>query len=115
MIGRGDKFEDLYILDTDTLKFASTIFVSNVSAHVWHNRLGHLSFKRLDALKNHLHCDVSRLNKAFPCYIFPLAKQRRLSFDSHNHMSQFPMIWCIVTLGGLTLFLHMLDINIFQL
>ena len=90
MIGRGDKFEDLYILDTDTLKFASTIFVSNVSAHVWHNRLGHLSFKRLDALKNHLHCDVSRLNKAFPCYIFPLAKQRRLSFDSHNHMSQFP-------------------------
>ena len=64
MIGGGDKFEDLYILDTDTLKSASTIFVNNFSAHVWHNRLGHLSFKCLDALKNHLHCDVSPLNKA---------------------------------------------------
>ena len=31
------------------------------------------------------------LNKALPCYICPLAKQRRLSFDYHNHMSQFPL------------------------
>ena len=77
MIGRGDKFEDLYILYIDTLKSASTIFVSNVSAHVWHNRLDRLSFKRLDALKNHLHCDVSRLNKTLLCYICPLAKQRQ--------------------------------------
>ena len=34
MIGRGDKFEDLYILDTDKLKYVSTVFVNNVSAHV---------------------------------------------------------------------------------
>ena len=52
MISRGEKFEDLYILDTNTLKSAFIVFVNNVLAHVWHNRLGHLSFKRLDALKN---------------------------------------------------------------
>ena len=59
MIGKGDKLEDLYILDTNTLKYVSTFFINNVLDHVWHNRLGHLSFKHLNALKNHLHYDVS--------------------------------------------------------
>ena len=59
MIGKGDKLENLYILDTNTLKYVSTFFINNVLDHVWHNRLGHLSFKHLNALKNHLHYDVS--------------------------------------------------------
>ena len=47
-------------------------------------------FSTFRCFEKSLHCDVSRLNKALPCHICPLEKQRRLSFDSHNHMSQFP-------------------------
>ena len=65
-------------------------YVNKVSVHVWHNRLGHLSDKRLDVLKNQLNCDISKSSEATPCYICPLAKQRKLSFVSHNNMSQFP-------------------------
>lgn len=90
MIGKGDKFEDLYVLDKSNLNSVSTTFVNTVPAHIWHSRLVHASFGHLDTLKHHLHCDGSRLNKADLSYICPLAKQRRLSFDSHNHTSQFP-------------------------
>ncbi|KAK0588496.1 hypothetical protein LWI29_001655 [Acer saccharum] len=51
MIGKGEKFEDLYVLDAATLNSVSTTYVNNVSTHIWHNRLGHLSFKKLDSLK----------------------------------------------------------------
>ncbi|KAL5565554.1 hypothetical protein UlMin_028718 [Ulmus minor] len=87
MIGRVDKVQDLYILNLNSISHA---FVNNVSAHIWHNRLGHISFKRLDSLKDQLKCDVTRLHKSDPCYICPLAKQRRLPFESNNHLSKFP-------------------------
>ena len=78
-------------LNADSLNSISATFVNNVSSHIWHNRLGHLSSKRLDILKDQIQCDTSRFSKfVTPCYICPLAKQRRLSFASHNHMSQFP-------------------------
>ena len=41
-------------------------------------------------MKGHLHCYTIKCNKADPCYVCPLAKQRRLSFDSNNHMAQSP-------------------------
>ena len=103
MIGKGVKLDNLYILDAVKLKTNATnlsntdanleteaiTFVNNVSTQVWHNRLGHLSIKRLDILKNQIHCNTSRFNKdSVPCYICPLAKQRRLSFVSFNHMAQ---------------------------
>ncbi|KAI9198311.1 hypothetical protein LWI28_013676 [Acer negundo] len=96
MIGRGDKCEELYVLNTKILNSVSNAFVNHVSAHVWHNRLGHISFKRLERLKDQLHCDVSRLHKAEPCYVYPLAKQRRLSFESSNNMSvnPFDLVHC---------------------
>lgn len=106
--------EDLYVLDRYILNSVSIASVNNVSAHVWHNKRGHLSFKRLDNLKHHLQCDVSRLNKVVPCYICPLAKQRRLSFDSHNHMSQIPFDLVLCDVWGLIMFLHMLAINTFS-
>ncbi|KAL5542038.1 hypothetical protein UlMin_009748 [Ulmus minor] len=87
MIGRGDKVQDLYILNVHCLNSISHAFVNNVSAHIWHNRLGHISFKRLDSLKDQLKCDVTRLHKSDPYYICPLAKQRRLPFESNNHLS----------------------------
>ncbi|KAA8530341.1 hypothetical protein F0562_005050 [Nyssa sinensis] len=38
-IGKGDKLEDLYVLDTTTLKSQSIAYVNSVFARVWHNRL----------------------------------------------------------------------------
>ena len=69
---------------------SSTAFVNVVSAHTWHARLGHLSLKRLEALQTRFFYDASSLHKASPYYVFPLAKQRWLSFVSNNHMSQPP-------------------------
>lgn len=45
-----------------------------------------------------LQFDVSKYSNTEPCYICPLAKQRRLSFVSHNHLSQSPfdLIHCDV-------------------
>ena len=90
MIDNDEKFEDLYVLDAATLNSMSTTYVNNVSTHVWHNWLGHFSFKRLDYLKDHLHCDTVKYTIDDPCYICHLAKQKRLSFDSNSHMAQSP-------------------------
>ena len=65
MIGKGENFDSLYILDTIIMKIDAanlkidvatsitnvTTFVNNVSTQVWHNRLGHLSLEKLDILK----------------------------------------------------------------
>ncbi|XP_031259419.1 uncharacterized protein LOC116117549 [Pistacia vera] len=100
------------------LNSISNAFVNNVSAHIWHNKLGHISFKRLDSLKDKLKCDVTRLHKSDPCYICPLAKQRRLAFESNNHLSKFPFdlvhwdIWGpyqIVSYTGHRFFLTLAD------
>lgn len=41
-------------------------------------------------LRNKLHFDAVKARKNGPCYICPLAKQQRLSFDSHNNMAAAP-------------------------
>ena len=112
MIGRGDRVEDLYVLDTTTLvqKFSSNAFMSSsskfpihankASVQTWHSRLGHLSSKRLDCLKSQLQFDFSKFNSGDTdvCYICPLAKQRRLPFVSNNRLSHSPfdLIHCDV-------------------
>lgn len=92
--------------------------VSNVSARIWHERVSHLSFKCLDTLKSQLHCKNFKYPDDAPCYICPLAKQRRLSFTSHNNMSQHPfdLIHCdicglyhINTISGYRYFLTLVD------
>ncbi|XP_022861542.1 uncharacterized protein LOC111381922 [Olea europaea var. sylvestris] len=90
MIGRGDKVQDLYVLDIRFFNSVSNVFVGKVVAHIWHNRLGYLSIKRLEALKEHVTCDILKINKHLPCYICPIAKQRRLSFESNNNLSRKP-------------------------
>ena len=99
MIGKGKKLKDLYVLNTDSLGngskidhlrsclTASSICIDIVTTHVWHNRLGHLSSQRLDVLKDQLHLDSSKCTSTDPCYVCPLAKQRRLPFISHNYLS----------------------------
>lgn len=96
MFGRGEKGGDLYILSmgnvnkkkyiphvnekrmrnvtatnlTDSFQpeFVLT-FGNNVSARVWHERLGHLSFERLELLKSQLHCNNPTCTDVDPCYI----------------------------------------------
>lgn len=90
MIRKGDKVQGLYVLDTRNFHSFPHTFVCHVSAHIWHNRLGHLSFKRLDVLRDQVGYDISQLNKHLPRYVCPISKQRRLSFESNNKLSSRP-------------------------
>lgn len=47
MIGKADKVQDLYVLDMRVLNYITSAFVGNVFAHIWHNRLGNLSSKKI--------------------------------------------------------------------
>ena len=103
MIGKSDRVGDLYILHSDILASHSSAnsttvvnHVQSISPTLWHNCLGHLSYKKLGMLKDVLCCDVSKAHKASPSYVCPLAKQRRLSFTSNNHVahSPFDLVHC---------------------
>lgn len=80
-IGRGNKHQDLNILDVATLlpiaalqQPIHSVLVNAVSAQTWHKRLGHLSSKVFDLLKHQLQYHSSNYNNIDPCYICPLAK-----------------------------------------
>lgn len=88
LIGKGNNYEGLYVLDVLGVT-TKQCYAHNVSTQLWHNRLGHVSFPRMQKLMEQLSCDVSS-SKQSPCTVCPLAKQRRLSFDCHNHMSVHP-------------------------
>lgn len=100
MIGKGERLQDLYILQMNT-KIKNTITpvsVNSISVQIWHNILGHLSFQRLTDMQSQIPIDVSKCNNAEPCHVCPLAKQKRLPFVSNNHLSQSPfdLIHCDV-------------------
>ena len=116
MIGKGNLLEGLYVLQVDQEpepssqqisslsslqnNVACNIHTSNkVSVETWHARLGHISNQRLRVLKDLLPTLPTFNNKsssATNCPICPLAKQKRLSFSSNNHMSSsiFDLIHC---------------------
>lgn len=92
--------------------------VNNISVHTWHNRLGHLSDQCLHTLKRSLHFDTSKAHAHTPCYICPLAKQKRLPFVSNNHMAlhSFDLVHCDIwgplrtdSYGGYRYFLTLVD------
>ena len=109
MIGLGKKQGGLYTLElanivlpksiSDMLsKLFSFSFVNSVNSNnltsvidstsLWHSRLGHPSFQRLAILQS-LIPDVINCssNKSFDCVICPIAKQKRLPFQSSVHVS----------------------------
>ncbi|XP_012851790.1 PREDICTED: uncharacterized protein LOC105971482 [Erythranthe guttata] len=104
MIGRGRKAEELYVLDIPPfllpLSISScdfVVFCNQSSATVWHKRLGHMPFKKLSFLKAFLPVSLGfSAPKDSCCHVCPVAKQKRLSFPSHNHVVDhvFDLIHC---------------------
>ena len=103
MIGKGKRVQDLYvfivkpsksIFNSKSAFHNSAICINNVFVQTWHNRLVHLSTKCFDLLQEQLQC--KRISNSSHCTICPLAKQRKLPFISHNHMSQshFDLVHC---------------------
>lgn len=58
------------------------------NATFWHTRFGHISDKVLKQLSNKIPFSMSTDFNTSLCQICPLAKFRRLSFPSHNHISE---------------------------
>ena len=81
MISKGEKCDALYVLDTSDFLYQSlsgskpilSAQVNNVSAWIWHKRLGNLSLQILEFLNSQLHCTTKHDNYV-PCCICPLAK-----------------------------------------
>ena len=94
MIGKGDKVKELYLFTTAAetlcLKDNHSIPINIVSVQTWQSRIGHSSFKRLDVLKHVLYFNNLDCSHVTPCYVCPLAKQKRLPFITHNHLSKHP-------------------------
>lgn len=87
MIGKGRKIEGLYVLED--VSSSHGISINQIAVSTWHNRLGHPSAKVLHSLNIHLSFDNSIPENKAPCYICPLAKQRRLPFISHHNVATF--------------------------
>lgn len=121
-IGRADVWQGVYLLPVELPTCAltsSTAIYNFVSTYnIWHARLGHASPKYLLALKNILHIEsLPKHEHDDPCLVCPLAKQKRLCFDSHNHISDqpFELVHCDVMFGVHMLHLLMSVIDIFSL
>ena len=65
---------------------------------MWHFRLGHPSFHKLSVLKDVLPYISTKCIDV--CTICPLAKQKRLSFPSHNNMCAKPFSLIHVDVWG---------------
>ncbi|KAG7536508.1 GAG-pre-integrase domain [Arabidopsis suecica] len=100
MIGKGYLLHNLYILQPHTsLHTSSSPAVASTSSHfsgslkvdghLWHQRLGHPSTDKLKLMSGTLSFPSSSLSTDV-CHVCPVAKQKRLKFESNNHMSSLP-------------------------
>lgn len=60
-----------------------------VDGHLWHQCLGHPSSDKLKLLTGTIPMSKSSVAE-LPCFVCSLVKQKRLSFESHNHRSKSP-------------------------
>ena len=115
-IGRGILLHNLYILQLEHP--STTPFFSGslaVDGDLWHSRLGHLSSDKL----KHIPGIMSKTSfSVLPCSICPLAKQKRLSFESNYRLSASPFdlvhmdVWgpfSIESVEGYKYFLTLVD------
>ena len=98
MIGKGNLHENLYILESSFSKSTSSSSIIpsqihttfQISAEVWHQRLGHPSPNKIHILSKELHILSEKSVHESVCKVCPLAKQKSISFQSSNNMSPFP-------------------------
>lgn len=104
MIGKVEIWQGLYFLSPDSLLIkknhdsikpvALNTAICNDFWHcthsIWHDRLGHSSVKHLNALKNVLPLTSNKNESSQPCFVYPLAKQCRLSYYSNKRISAGP-------------------------
>lgn len=72
------------------------MLLANVTFDTWYYCYGHPSTKHMIALKNALHFETKTFSSSSPCPVCPLAKQKKLSFVSNNHVTShsFELIHC---------------------
>ncbi|CAE6174213.1 unnamed protein product [Arabidopsis arenosa] len=97
-IGEGKQIGGLYVLSTSPAECSSLDNNSSVSvnAHcnaivdnaLWHSRLGHPSFEKIDVLHNVLGLRKGNKNEIVHCAVCQQAKQKRLTFPSKNNMAE---------------------------
>lgn len=103
------------MLDT---KASSVSVNAVVYIGMWHKRLGHPSYSRLDVLSEDLGTSKHKNKDSAYCHVCHLAKQRKLSFPSANHLcnTTFELlhidIWgpfSVETVDGFKYFLTIVD------
>ena len=91
MIGRGTLTRNLYILDTTVDLATVNLFGTlQVDGHLWHQRLGHTSLNKLHHIPGISSVSKSSSTSIVQCHVCLLAKQKRLPYVSHNHLSDTP-------------------------
>lgn len=94
-IGKVDLVNGLYLLNVP-MQQEATVLSCTSTFETWHQRMGHPSYERLNSMKNLLSLNTALSRKHEFCRVCPLAKQRRLSFSSNNHVAQhiFDLVHC---------------------
>ena len=115
MNGKGRRIGNLYVLDTES---PSVSVNAVVDIGMWHKRLDHPSFSRLDVISEVLGTTRHKNKKNAFCHTCHLAKQKKLSFPSENNIcnSTFELlhidIWgpfSVETVEGFKYFLTLVD------
>ena len=120
LIGMGKKIGNLYYLqlpDKNPHAYSVCIDTPITDITLWHYRLGHPSCIKSHPLDKNLNFQFTN-EQDFHCTVCHHAKQRRLSFVSHNHLSVYPfdLVHCDVwgpfhtlTVEGYKYFLTLVD------
>ena len=95
MIGMGRQVANLYFLDIESIDSpvnqASFVAASVVSHDLWHKRLGHPNFYKLQSLSSLLNFKKEpKIQKDFHCKTCHLAKQKHIPFVSRNNICSTP-------------------------
>ena len=105
MIGMGRHSGNLYVVDsTNPFPILSRISgvcnnVSKIDYELWHTRLGHPSYLRLNLLKNILNFKCIVDHSPY-CSICHLGKKKWLPFPISNSVSQCPFDLLLIDIWG---------------
>ncbi|KAG7583985.1 Retrotransposon Copia-like N-terminal [Arabidopsis suecica] len=96
-IGNSKQIGGLYVLDTSSDECSSVDILPNVEENqycnavvdntLWHSRLGHPSYAKIDVLHDVLGLRKRNKDELVHCSICQKAKQKHLSFPSQNNMA----------------------------